>query len=77
MTDPSDKPRAGRPSRGLSEKIVVKIPPALLKALDARVAALNAEAERKGVEEIDRSTVVRGCLAKCLAAELRAAASKP
>jgi hypothetical protein len=75
VTDSPDKPRAGRPSRGLSEKIVVKIPPALRDALDARVAALNAEAERKGgIEVFDRSTVVRACLAKCLAAELKASA---
>lgn len=79
MTDPSEKPRAGRPSRGLSEKIVVKLPRALRLALDERVRVLNAEAEAKGAETIDRSTVVRACLAKCLAAELRAPkpAAKP
>lgn len=75
MTDSPAKPRAGRPSRGLSAKIVVKIPPALLKALDARVIALNDAARAKGsFEVVDRSTIVRACLAKCLATELRDAA---
>ena len=74
MPDATDKPRraAGRPSRGLTRKIVVKITPALEDAIEARVKAANDEAQRKGsVELIDRSAIVRACLAKCFAAELR------
>lgn len=73
MTKEQPTRRAGRPSRGLSEKIVVKITPALLKALDARVESASARAELADGEAIDRSTVVRRCLSKCLAAELRSA----
>lgn len=69
MTNETTK-RAGRPSRGLSEKIVVKITPDLLRALDARVAATVGDV---GGEAADRSTIVRRCLTRCLAAELRAA----
>lgn len=74
MTD-DDKAKGGRPPKGLSSKLVVKITPALEKAINARVDAVNAEAARKGsLEVVDRSTVVRGILARALAAELKAAA---
>jgi metal-responsive CopG/Arc/MetJ family transcriptional regulator len=53
------------------KRLVVSVPEAMLDALDAKVAAAQT------VDPIDRGAVVRACLAKCLAAELKAAASKP
>lgn len=50
-------------------KLVVSVPPAMLKALDARV-----EGQRVGsINPVDRGTVVRAMLAKELRSELRGA----
>lgn len=56
--------RKGRPALGM-KRLVVSVPEAMLDALDAKVAAAQT------VDPIDRGAVVRACLAKCLAAELR------
>ena len=67
-----DAPRTGRPKH-YDTRLIVNISTALDAALDAKVKALNAAAERDGkVDRYDRSSVVRACLARCLAAELRA-----
>lgn len=67
-----DAPRTGRPKR-YDTRLIVNVSDALDRAIDARVKRLNEEAERDGkVDRYDRSSVVRACLARCLAAELRA-----
>lgn len=72
----SDAPKTGRPKH-YDTRLIVNINTALDAALDAKVEAMNAAAESAGkVERYDRSTVVRACLAKCLAAELRKPAAK-
>ena len=62
----------GRPKLGL-KRLAVSVPQSMLDALDARIEAA------KTVEPLDRGAIVRACLAKCLAAELRAPkpATKP
>ena len=79
----ADTPRTGRPKR-YDARLIVNVNETLDKAINAKVEALNAAAEKAGkIDRVDRSTVVRACLAKCLAAELRdlaqrkPAASKP
>jgi len=73
----TDTPRTGRPKH-YDSRLIVNINDALDKAINAKVAALNAEAERTGkVDRVDRSAIVRACLAKCLAAELKAVAAQP
>jgi hypothetical protein len=61
----------GRPKLEL-ERLTVSVPRTMIDAIDARIAG------SKGIEAVDRGAVVRACLAKCLAAELKAgAAAKP
>lgn len=75
----ADAPKTGRPKH-YDTRLIVNINDALDAALDAKVAAMNEAAAKAGkAERYDRSTIVRGCLAKCLAAELRSPkpASKP
>lgn len=75
----SDAPRTGRPKH-YDTRLIVNVSDALDRAIDARVKRLNEEAERDGkVDRYDRSSVVRACLARCLAAELRSPkpAAKP
>jgi len=67
----ADAPRTGRPKH-FDARLIVNINDALDKAINAKVEAMNAAAEKAGkIDRVDRSTVVRACLAKCLAAELR------
>ncbi len=60
--------KIGRPKGKEMKRLVASVPPEILTALDARVAARNAES----VEAYDRGRVVREILAAALRAELRA-----
>ncbi len=66
----------GRPALGM-KRLAVSVPETMIEAIDARIAST------RGLDAVDRGAVVRACLAKCLAAELREvaqqkpAASKP
>ncbi len=73
----AETPRTGRPKH-FDARLIVNINDALDAAINAKVKAMNEAAEKAGkIDRVDRSAVVRACLAKCLAAELKAAASKP
>lgn len=62
----------GRPKLGMV-RLAVSVPQSMINAIEARIAA------SQGIEAVDRGAVVRACLAKCLADELRAPkpAAKP
>ncbi len=79
----AETPRTGRPKH-FDARLIVNINDALDAAINAKVKAMNEAAEKAGkIDRVDRSAIVRACLAKCLAAELREvaqqkpAASKP